>query len=53
MLGGKITKPAETNDIFQLKWGNYKYFHKLKNFISQSGSEVTPLLLFRNKWQYP
>ena len=30
--GGKITKSAETNDIFQLKWCNYNYFHKLKNF---------------------
>ena len=42
--GGKITKSAETNDIFPLKWYNHKYFHNFKNFISQSGSEVTPLL---------
>ena len=41
--GGKITKSAETNDIFPLKWCNHKYFHKFKNFVSQSGSEVTPL----------
>ena len=41
--GVKITKSAETNDIFPLKWCNHKYFHKFKNFISQSGSEVTPL----------
>ena len=43
--GGKITKSAETNDIFPLKWCNHKYFHKFKFFISQSGSEVIPLIL--------
>ena len=40
----QITKSVETNNIFPLKWCNHKYFHKFKNFISQSGSEGTPLL---------
>ena len=52
MSGGEITKSAEPNDIFPLKWCNHKYFHKFKNFISQSGSEVTPnMALFEEMMQ--